>query len=40
MSSKATHTIVGLAVGYTLVKVGHQEGWYAAALFCWGLSRI
>ena len=33
MSSKATHTIVGLAVGYALVKIGHQEGWYAAALF-------
>ena len=33
MSSKATHTIIGLAVGYALVKVGHQEGWHAAALF-------
>lgn len=33
MSSKATHTMVGLAVGYALAKLGHQESWYAAALF-------
>lgn len=33
MSSKTTHTIIGLAVGYGLAKWGDTSGWQTAALY-------